>query len=269
MQIVETHIVGKHPDSRRCEDRIVVREQLVAVIDGATDKSGRSVPVAGGTVTTGRFAADVCAAVLETIEPGVAPRDAVRMLSEALDVAIRSTLGDVADEERPGAAVAVYDAVAGVVWVVGDCKVRVDGSEHDTSKRIDEVTSAFRSAYLAAVRADGSAVAPGDPGREVILPLLRIQGRFANTEGEWGYSVINGRPVPASLVTVVSAADAREVVLATDGYPTLPGTLEEAEAELQARLLADPECIGVLRGTKGVQPGAVSFDDRAWVRVQR
>jgi hypothetical protein len=60
---------------------------------------------------------------------------------------------------------------------------------------------------------------------------------------------------------------AREIVLATDGYPTAMPSLAESEAFLSGLLAADPLCIGPLRSTKGVARQASSFDDRAFVRV--
>ena len=57
------------------------------------------------------------------------------------------------------------------------------------------------------------------------------------------------------------------VVLASDGYPRILPTLAASEEALAGLLAADPLCIGPLCGTKGVRPGNVSFDDRAYVRL--
>jgi hypothetical protein len=166
---------------------------------------------------------------------------------------------------RPTASVVVFDAALRAVWRVGDCPFRIDGALHSEPKRIDEVTSTFRAAFLAASPEPQGTT---DVGREAILPLLRIQGALANKPGEFGYGVIDGREVPREFIEVFHIpGDASEIVLASDGYPTLPATLADAEADLAALLLTDPLCTGPLRGTKGLIPGQSSFDDRAWVRL--
>ncbi len=266
--MLEMNVVGKLNDESVCEDRVFVGEQLVAVIDGATDKTGWRVSTPHGDVTSGRFAADVLAAALRDVVPGTDPLQVVSMLSATVDAAIQQAFGAVAAHERPSASIVVFDSVLRAVWRVGDCPFRVGDSMHNQPKRIDEVTANFRAAFLAASGCDALTTAGGDLGRDAIVPLLKLQGSLANRLGEFGYGVIDGQDVPSDFVEVVSVpAGVREIVLASDGYPTLPPSLLEAEAELAALLAQDPHCVGALRGTKGLQEGAVSFDDRAWVRL--
>jgi hypothetical protein len=59
-----------------------------------------------------------------------------------------------------------------------------------------------------------------------------------------------------------------DLVLASDGYPEILPTLAETEARLAELLAEDPSCVGVLRGTKGVMAGQISFDDRAYLRLR-
>ena len=145
----------------------------------------------------------------------------------------------------------------------------IDAETWNTPKRIDQITSDFRAAFLAATGGgyhDDPSCA--DPGREAILPLLSAQVSLANVPGEFGYGVLNGTPVPPEFIEVVQLSEAaREVVLASDGYPSLPATLAEAEAELAHLLVLDPSCVGSLRSTKGLVPGMLSFDDRSWIRI--
>lgn len=267
MRILEQFVRGKHPDDGLCEDVVVATDQLVAVVDGATDKAGLRFPTSDGASTGGRFAALLLAEELSTLEPGTPPRDAVAALSRALDAAIVAQAGQLPAYARPSASVVVYDHVLGRVWRVGDCSFRLDTSAHLGGKTIDRVTADFRAAYLATL--DEAAPADGtDPGREVILPLLRRQADLANRPGEFGYGVLNGMPVPAEFIEqVVVDPSVRDLVLASDGYPTLPGTLKDAEDNLRAALEADPQCVAELRSTKGLMAGLRSFDDRAWVRV--
>ena len=57
------------------------------------------------------------------------------------------------------------------------------------------------------------------------------------------------------------------MVLASDGYPELCGTLAESEEMLREINEEDPLCIGRNAGVKGIMEGMESFDDRAYVRV--
>ena len=111
-----------------------------------------------------------------------------------------------------------------------------------------------------------------DDGRRFIEPLLAEQWRFRNLDppGEYGFGALDGGQLPRSYIERIEVHEsAREIVLATDGYPTAMPSLDESEA-LLARLLADdPLCIGPLRSTKGVARTASSFDDRAFVRIAR
>jgi hypothetical protein len=59
-----------------------------------------------------------------------------------------------------------------------------------------------------------------------------------------------------------------ELVIASDGYPFIGETLAASESELARLLAIDPWCVAELAGTKGVRPGQVSFDDRAYLRVR-
>ena len=269
MRILEQHVVGKHPDQRLCEDMIVVHGPFVAVIDGATDKSGNRIATTEGSTTPGRFAASVLATAIESLRAGVSPAAAVHHFTAVWGAAIDEACGPSEPHERPSASIVMLDTSAGLVWRVGDCPFRIDAGTWNTPKCIDRVTSNFRAAFLAATaggyRDDPSCA---DPGREAILPLLRAQANLANVSGEFGYGVLNGTPVPPEFIEVVQLPEAtREIVLASDGYPALPATLAEAEAELARLLALDPSCVGPLRATKGLLPGMLSFDDRSWIRI--
>lgn len=265
MNVIESYVAGKHPDPVRCEDVVADAGDLVAVIDGVTDKGGLPFVYAGRPVTGGRFAARTVADAIANLTAGTPAVDVVAEISDALAVAVAAQAGELPDHDRPGVSLVVYDAELEVVWRVGDCGLRIDEAAHLGGKRIDEVTSDFRAAYLATFddADDGT-------GREVIMPLLRRQAALANRPGEFGYGVVNGTTVPSVFVEVFPVpSSAREVVLATDGYPALPATLADAEAELARRLAADPRGVAELRATKGLSPGLRSFDDRAWVRLRR
>lgn len=90
---------------------------------------------------------------------------------------------------------------------------------------------------------------------------------------------LNGGRVPGEYLKVASVADARRIVLASDGYPqvAVEGRLERglAEDHLAALLKGDPRCVipGKLQGTKCLDEAALregrSFDDRSWLELTR
>ena len=128
----------------------------------------------------------------------------------------------------------------------------------------DKLLADMRAMYLETARLDGVNY-EGDIGREAIMPLLKQCIKLANTDGEFGYDAINGGPVKPENVKIVPVKEGDFVVLASDGYPKLFDTLKETESYLFEALKKDPECIGVLRSTKGLKKGNESYDDRSYI----
>ncbi len=202
-------VLGKHPDSRRCEDLLVVTASHAAVIDGATDKTGLTYLHEGTEVSSGRFAALVVANALRSLDPTLSPPAATAALSHALDAAVAQQRPNLAVHERPAASVVVLPAHRAAVvgrgreGRLGDR----DGAVHEveTGKRIDDIATGMRCAYLAARAASGSPRDPtgadADPGRTAILPLLALQGALGNTTGSSGTRSSTGRPCPPSSCT--------------------------------------------------------------------
>ena len=107
---------------------------------------------------------------------------------------------------------------------------------------------------------------PDDPARDLIMPYLRLQSRFANRRGTYGYFVFDGFTDPTYPIRTVPIAPGDEVVLASDGYPLLRPTLAESERELARLRQDDPSLIHEYRSTKGFVAGQESFDDRTYLR---
>ena len=107
---------------------------------------------------------------------------------------------------------------------------------------------------------------PDDPTRDLIMPFLRLQSRFANRRGVYGYFVFDGFTDPTYPIRTVPIAPGDEVVLASDGYPLLCPTLSESERELARLRRDDPSLIHEYRSTKGFVAGQESFDDRTYLR---
>jgi hypothetical protein len=266
MDVLEQSVVPKSGDASACEDGIVVTARFIAVIDGATDKTGRRF----GDMTGGRYVMSRLRDLLPEVPSDADAWSAVRRLSEALDTDLGAGL---APEDRPGAAITVYSRARHEIWQVGDVGYWFHGlSPVPDRKEVDRVTVAMRGAVLRAELLRGTPadeLAAADPGRQAIMPLLTRQTLFANNSaaGDLAYGVIDGRPVPRELVRVRSVPDgAREIVLASDGYPQILPSLAESESCLKEMMAADPLCIGPLAGTKAVAPGHLGYDDRAYVR---
>lgn len=276
MEIVEQFVLGKRADPALCEDAIVVTADYAAVVDGATDVSGRDY----GGVSGGRWAVGACVEAVRGLPAGLDAYAAVEALTRAF------AGRDEPANERPSASVTIYSVARREVWQVGDVGFRYGGmSGRPKRKLVDEVASAFRAAVLAAEVAAGTlggeVPAPGehgfgraaagglgeaDPGRVAARALIGRQGFLRNTVGPYGYAAVDGRPVPPPMV-VVRSVPVGELVIASDGYPVIEASLAESEATLARLLAIDPWCVEELRGTKGMAAGQVSFDDRAYLRL--
>ncbi|MEV6349295.1 hypothetical protein [Actinoplanes sp. NPDC051851] len=269
MEIVEQFVLGKYGDPELCEDAIVVTAEHAAVIDGATDVSGRRYGSAAG----GWWAMAACCHVVRRLPRDVDAHTAVAAMTAEL--AARIDPGLIA-AERPSAAVTIYSRARREIWQIGDVGFAYRGlpaSVGQPRKLIDRVAGAFRAAVLAAEAAAGTIsmdrVAEVDPGRLAARALTGRQGALRNSAGPYGYAAVDGRPVPPSLVVVHPVPDdIDEVVIASDGYPVIDKTLAASESTLASLREKDPWCVAELVGTKGVLPGQVSFDDRAYLRIR-
>ncbi|WP_394426478.1 GNAT family N-acetyltransferase [Streptomyces sp. SGAir0957] len=270
-QVVEHVTVPKGAASTN-EDELLITDELVAVIDGATDKSGRDY----GGLTGGARAAQCVRDTLARMAPGTTPGEAVEQITAAL-AELREQWNVPADDPvAPSAVAAVVVPALGLVWRVGDVHVALRRGESWTrlpaTKRIDDVLAGSRAAYTHCLLAGGRSedeIAEHDPGRAVILPILKEQGRLANRPGPYGYGVFDGTPVPADFVEIIPFdSDVKEVVLTTDGFLSPAATLAAAEDELREAISQDPQRVGVNPGTKGIRPGADSFDDRTYARIR-
>ncbi len=105
-----------------------------------------------------------------------------------------------------------------------------------------------------------------DIGRAAIARNLAMQCSFENRPGAFGYPVLKGRGIEASLIRSYKIMHGDEVILASDGYPRLGTSLAESEGTLQQILREDSMCFRSYRSIKGVRAGNVSFDDRAFCK---
>ena len=184
--------------------------------------------------------------------------------------------------ERLQANVVIYSEARHEIWLFGDCQAMINGKRISRMKRVDILLAELRS-FVFQAQAAGHASTGGenpvppppsatstavfaDPGRDAIMPFLKMQTNFANQRGEYGYFVFDGFTDPRYPIYVAPVHAGDEVVLASDGYPVLRGTLDASEAELLRLRRKDPLLIREFKDTKGFSPTLESFDDRTYVR---
>lgn len=272
--VVESFLEGKTGRPETCEDGLIATGFYPGVVDGVTAKSERSWSGRSG----GREAARIIATTLARLPAGLRLREVVDALTAGIYDRYREAdcVEPLRDDpnERMGASMALLDPARREVWRVGDCQVMVNGELLTRKKTIDHITANVRALYLETALLSGEdleALRREDPGRAHILPLLRQQAVFQNRPeaGDLWYPVIDGFPVPEAGLEVIALPDtAVEVVLSTDGYPAPRATLAESERLLFELLERDPLLFREFKATKGLRPGQVSFDDRAYLRIR-
>ena len=243
------------------EDALYLGPHFVAVIDGATSKTDRR----WDSKTGGRVAAELVKAAFDQLSPAATARQAVDTFTLAIkDLYERHGVLREVQAEPVQRAVACFVAVSLVrreVWLVGDCRCRMDNELLLDEKEIDHITSQARSLFLASEIAQGKNIEElrqHDTGRAFILPLLERQMTFQNNPaaGQYWYPVIDGFVVPDEGIRVHTLAEGIEtIVLASDGYPYVKGSLGESEQALEALLRDDPLLFRHYKSTKGLKDG--------------
>jgi glycerophosphoryl diester phosphodiesterase len=269
-RVVESASFAKSGRDEENEDVIVLTPAFAAVIDGATDQSGLRYD----GLTGGRFAARSLAVAFADLDPEADLDTAIDFLTAGLAAAVRRAGGDPTAWLCPTASLVCYAGARREIWRVGDCAFRLDGQVDAPITLIDRVASEARATLDRALLASGVSLAQicaTDPGRDLILPLLRVAGAFQNhpnPDCEFGRGVLDGKRVPAHFRERFPVGDATELVLTSDGYPQLCATLAASERALSHALAIDPLRISFAHPeTKGMTPGARSFDDRTYLRL--
>lgn len=265
MRVVEYFCRGKSSQSA-CEDRLVMTGNHLAVIDGVSSKYAGKID----GESTGEIGARLAAEAIGRLPAEAGREEILAGLTEAFAAFYRDH--DFPGERRaqgPQAVCAIYSVHRRTLWLIGDAQMMIDGELITNPKPSDLILARMRA--LAAATQTENGVAREEAltfAREAILPWILRATCFANRETEdFGYAVVNGEPIPPSLVIERRLPPgAHEVVLASDGYPMLAPTLAESEAALRRCLRADPACLRLNPQTKGRLPGQESFDDRCYLR---
>ena len=244
-------------------------ENHIAVIDGSTSKSPVQL---SETMRNGQFAMQVVSETIKNMPSDVSCREFCEIATLAIKneyIKANADLQLLAESPtwRMAASVVVYSRKMHEIWMIGDCQCLLDGILYENPKPSEQPLAEKRARFIHQALENGASVAQfmhDDTGRKHILPDLVRSCQKQNV----GYSVIDGFPIPMKHVRVIPIPQEKKIpiVLASDGYPYLAGTLEESEALLARHLADDPLNIGQFKATKGLLQGNRSFDDRAYIR---
>ena len=272
MKVIEQFLRSKTGQPSDCEDSIFVSTDFAAVIDGVTSKSTRKYNLE----SSGKACSQLLKKALEDLPVKSTAKQAVEFLTSAV-FALYKELGieeQILNDpiERASACIVMCSRFRNEIWMVGDCQCLVDSKHYSNTKSIDSLLSDIRSLFIQTELKLGKSLdvlRANDTGREFILPLLERQTVFQNSleKNEFRYGVIDGFKVPQSEIKVIKLTDPTQIILATDGYPRLFETLDQSEKYLKKVLQNDPLCFQEFKSTKGLQPGNISFDDRAYLNI--
>lgn len=266
--IIEQSSIGKK-SQQACEDGLVATPHFVAAIDGSTSKSHTNFHP---TMTNGQFCMTLVRQYIQSMPADIDCPHFCQNIAAFIHFAY-TRLGAHLDwlekhpTERMAASAAIFSKARHEVWLIGDCQCLVDGKWHDNPKPYEQLIAEMRSAYIRLQLKQGRKSEDfqvHDDGRDFILPVLVDSCQYQNKT----FAVIDGFPMPIEQVRVIDVGGASEIVLATDGYPTLLPTLEQSEQALAQQLSADPLCIEHFKATKGLMKGNCSFDDRSYIRFR-
>lgn len=273
MKIIETFLKSKTGNEFDCEDSIFISNDFAAVIDGVTSKSTRQY----NNMLSGKVSSLVIKGALNDLKYDSTAEEAIEYLTDTLYFLYEQN--NIVDYlktnplERASSSVVIYSKYKNEIWLVGDCQCLIDNVHYTNKKYIDELLANVRALYLETEFKLGNITSTSieiDPGREFILPLLTRQSLFQNTIGskEYSYGVLDGFKVPKNEIKTIHLENAKNIVLASDGYPILYSTLRKSENYLQRIIDDDPLCYKEFKTTKGVTKGNISFDDRAYLKIE-
>ncbi len=261
MKLIEKYICAKNGDMSTCEDILFFCEKLAFVIDGTTSKVKQKIDGKTG----GRFASEVLSTALKEVDLRSAPHEILTYINGIL----KEKSEDAGFVQGPSAVVVFYNAVRREIVRYGDCNFMIGGKAYHGYKEIDDVLAEKRCLHLQKELTNGKTVEEllvHDTGRELIMPELLKIPEYANKEGKYGFPMLNGGDIIENFTEIFSVEAGSEIVLTSDGYPMVAGTLEKSERYLARVIEEDPLCMGLHKSTKGVAKGQISFDDRSYIR---
>lgn len=259
IELIEKFSLGKYDLGVPSEDRIVFTEHIAAVIDGSSSEVRREDSVFQLLLD------EACERVA-----GINEHSTINELASSLSCLFLE-YGVMAS--GAGLFFAIYNSFAHQVWSIGDCQFRTESAIHTNPAPSERLISLARAEFLnASIQMGVLPTAPSlqEAERLFMNYLISAQRGLANDPAHsLGYGVINGTLIPDKFLREIDIEySTAEIILGTDGYPELFTTLAATEDHLKRVQVIDPYCIRENIGPKGIAPGQVSFDDRAYIRVR-
>ena len=271
-RVIESACLAKTGRPETNEDVLVLTPSFAMVIDGVTTKVRQRYTEA--SLTGGRLAALTLAAASAELDPEIELDGAVEYLSARLVDVLRTAGADPAEPLGPAATWLCYSAPRREIWRVGDGPFRLGATVNAPRTPFERVAAQTRAFYNRALLANGTSfeeVAGSDPGRTLVVPLLRLATAFQNYPDPgcpFGHGMLDGKPVPTRFRECFAVGATTELVLGSDGSPSLEADLAESETALAQIMLTDPLRIAAARpAAKGRGVGDISFDDRTYLRL--
>lgn len=261
MKIVEQGLFAEHPQPVYCEDGICLMDDAVLVIDGITVKRHG---LAWNEKYGGRLAMEVLREAFRNCHSRKDPAGLVEELNQAL--AFYNQGRDSNDQMK--ASILLYSEVSHQVISYGNCPCLLAGVPHQQTNVWLARYAARRAEILKQALQDGHTVEEllqDDPGRQAIHQDLHELEVHENTPD--GFAVLNGRHLHAPFLQTWQVQAGEEIVLGTDGWPQLCGSLAETQKRYEETLQKDPLCIDLWPLAKGPLPGNTRVDDAAYVRI--
>lgn len=266
MKIIEHFLKGKKDDQNLCEDGYIIKNNLVAVVDGVTSKGNH---LWENSRTSGRYAMEL---VIDYLKGDVEQKDSISLFNE-ISTIFKNNYNKVFDstivEEKLRACIIVYNNLYKEIWSYGDCQCMINNAHYQDEKEIDVIIAKKRADVIKGALKNGAttkSLMENDCGRVAILKDLNEMFEYENKVCKFGYPVINGDSVIPDFIKKHKVNLGDTVVLASDGYPKLCDSLAESELELGRLLKSDPICIYENMSTKGLTPNYNSFDDRCYCK---
>lgn len=273
MEVIEQFLKSKTNNESDCEDSIFFSENFAVIIDGTTSKSSKKY----NNQTSGKICSQLLNEALTHLPAKISAKEGIEYLSKIIfsfyqkkEMIEHLKKNPV---ERISASIIVYSRYKNEIWMVGDCQCLANGIHYTNPKKIDELLSNIRSFYIETELAMGKSsesIQKTDLGREFILPLLKRQLLFQNSnlESEFSYGVIDGFEVAENEIKIIQIKESQIIVLASDGYPKLFSTLRESEQYLSKIIETDPLFYKKYKSTKGLKTDNLSFDDRTYLKFE-
>ena len=274
MKIVEKFLKGKNKDQSLCEDDYFFGKNYVLVVDGATSKNN----IKYNNVSGGKMIATIVKNTIQYYDQfdSVNFEKIITIINKKIQSLYKKNNINIKDSNNLSAASFIlYSNIERKIYTIGDCQALLINKNNNVElinneKEIDILMSKLRSFIIHYLKEKEyftiDELLLNDKGREMIVPFLKMQSFFQNKEIKYGYNVIDGQETKYDEYYINQ--DVSEIVLSSDGYPSLKRTLEDSENYLKLILEKDPLMYNLFLSTKGLSKNNNSFDDRTYLRFK-